>query len=227
MSDENELVSPSFVHLRDLVCPLAACRRKGKSKLHTLISKAQPLCLHSILGHVANVKLQDKVIKDVEHQIDFKLTVKNVVLKVKSNFPQSFRQLEEGTFLKESKDFVSQLYTSGAGLDERIPETCDLCKCALEVWKRKTPACYLITLGGFKKTTFPVKRCPSCRCGYYPDLYSKGLICLHNSVMMSVDFLLDMMNELRAGSSMIETIQLRQAIIIKCFITGEIITGWK
>lgn len=212
MSDENELALPSFVHLRELVCPLAACRGKGKSKLHTLVSKAQPLCLHSILGHVANVSLKDKVVKDVEHQIDYRLTVKKVIQKVKSDFPQSYRQLEEGTFLKESKDFVTKFYTSGVGLDESIPETCDVCKCNLEVWKRKTPACYLITLGGFKKTTFPVKVCPSCRCGYYPDLYSKGLICLHNSVMMSVDFLLDMMNGLRAGSSMIETIQHRQVI---------------
>ena len=215
MYDANDLTSPMFVHLRELVCTLGACKTKGRSKMHTLISKAQPLCLHSIIGHVANVKLKKKDTKEVHHQIDYKLTIKKVIQKVKSEFPPSFRLLEEGNFLKDSKAFVDDLYSSGAELESRIQEKCDECTSGLELWKRKTPQSYFITLGALKKITIPVKRCPSCHIAYYPDLYSNGLICLHNSLMISVDFLFDMINSIKTGSGMIETIQHRITLMAR------------
>ena len=215
MIDASESTSPLFLHLRNIVCPLPSCRRKGRSKVHSLITKAQPLCLHTILAYVANIKPKKEAVKQVEHQIDYKLTVKYVIKKVRSDFPPNFRELEDGNFLTESRVFVNQLYQSGDEMDKNLPNSCDLCKCDLEVWKRKPPVSYLMTLGGLKKISIPVRRCPSCHCAYYPDLYTKGVICLHNSVMVSVDYLLDMINALKSSSSMIETIQARIRLAAK------------
>ena len=92
---------------------------------------------------------------------------------------------------------------------ECVPSKCDTCSCELEVWKRKLPRSYLITLGTIKKIKIQVKLCPSCRVAFYPDLYDKGLISLHNKLMVSFDFILDLINILRTGGAMIETIQNR------------------
>ena len=213
MEDGNETNSPMFVHLRQLICPLEACKRKGRSKLHTLLTKAKPLCLHTIVGLVSNVPAESTDSKLVDHQIDFKLTVNKVIHKVKNGFPTSFRLLEEGSFLVESKTFVAGLLSSGDNLEDRIPQKCDTCHCDLEDWKRKPARSYLISLGAIKKITIPVKRCPKCSCAFYPDIYSKGVICIHNKIMLSADFLLDLINVLKAGGGMIETIQLRLKLL--------------
>ena len=41
-----------MVHVRNLICPLGHCKQK-KSKLHTLLKKETPLCLHTIICHAA------------------------------------------------------------------------------------------------------------------------------------------------------------------------------
>ena len=207
--DGDGYTSPLYVHLKDLVCPIEACKRKGRSKMHTLISKAKPLCLHTIVGLVSGVPVEKETSKQVEHEIDFKGTVKKVLQRVKHEFPPSYRLLEEGNFLMESKNFVSKLFSSEDDLEERIPKQCDSCRVGLEVWKRKMPRSYLISLGAIKKVKIPVKICPLCHCAFYPDLYKNGVIFLHNKVMLSADFLMDLLNVLKAGSGMIETIQLR------------------
>ena len=60
-----------------------------------------------------------------------------------------------------------------------------------------------------KSIQIPVKRCPSCSCAHYPNLYEHGLISLHNKLMVSIDFILDLINVLKTGGAMIETIQHR------------------
>ena len=201
--------SPLYVHLKDLVCPLEDCKKKGRSKKHALIDKAKPLCLHMIVGLVSDVTAEKEKTKQVVHEIDFKGTVKKDIQRVKEEFPKSYRLLEEGKFLMESNNFVTKLFSSELELEEKIPKICNSCKVVLEVWKRKTPRSYLISLGGIKKVSIPVKVCPLCRCAFYPDLYANGIIFLHNKDMVSVDLLMDLLNVLKAGGGMIETIQLR------------------
>ena len=61
-----------------------------------------------------------------------------------------------------------------------------------------------------KKVQIPVKWCPKCHRTFYPNLYEKGLqISLHNKLLISVDFLLDLVNVLKTGGALIETIQQR------------------
>lgn len=139
-----------FLFSRQLICPLEGCKKKGRSKMHTLLSKARPLCLHTILAITADASGDKKEIKTVEHLIDYRGTVEYVIEQIQSNFPTSFRSLEEGKFLSASKTFVDKMITSDESLIyslQCVPANCCRCCCSLEVWKRKTPRSYLITLG--------------------------------------------------------------------------------
>ena len=44
----------SYIHIRNHRCPLQVCREK-KSKLHTLMKKENPLCLHTLLSTMSNI----------------------------------------------------------------------------------------------------------------------------------------------------------------------------
>ena len=94
-------------------------------------------------------------------------------------------------------------------LDKCLPDKCETCLSKLSVWKRKTPKAYLLSLGAMKKIEIPVRLCHSCSVAYYPDLYAKGIVFLDNKVMLTVDLLFDLINVLRTGAGMIETITLR------------------
>ena len=131
-------------------CPLEACKQKGRSKMHTLISKAKPLCLHEILAIAAAVPVK-KTTKPVEHRINFKDTVKKVIKNIGTLFPSSFRSFEDGKFLAASKTYVDKMISSEEDLENSlkwsVPTMCDTCHCNLEEWKHKSPRSYLITLG--------------------------------------------------------------------------------
>ena len=96
---------------------------------------------------------------------------------------------------------------------QNIPENCEDCSCKLSIWKHKTPKSYLLSLGAMRKVDIPVQFCPSCSCAYYPELYLHGIIFLHNKLMISVGLLLDLINVLKTGSSMIETIENRVKLL--------------
>lgn len=145
----NIFVEDSFVHIRQGSCPLDECKHKSRSKVHTLLSKAKPLCLHTILALMAEKPETKEDPKPIKHQLDFKGTVEKVVMKIKTNFPPTFRSCEEGGFLSESKTFVDSLLLSDNAekLSKMVPSVCDQCCCKLEVWRRKEPRSYLLTLG--------------------------------------------------------------------------------
>ena len=138
---------------RQSSCPLEKCKHKTRSKVHTLITKAKPLCLHSILAIVAEKSEKKKEPKPTEHLINFKATIEKVVSKIQTNFPSSFRSCEEGNFLASSKTYLDSILSSDnlETLLECVPSKCDTCSSELEVWKRKLPRSYLITLGKLSK----------------------------------------------------------------------------
>ena len=121
-----------FLFSRQLICPLEGCKKKGRSKMHTLLSKARPLCLHTILAITADASGDKKEIKTVEHLIDYRGTVEYVIEQIQSNFPTSFRSLEEGKFLSASKTFVDKMITSDESLINSlqcVPANCCRCCC--------------------------------------------------------------------------------------------------
>ena len=109
---------------------------------------------------------------------------------------------------------------------QQIPENCDTCLIKLSIWKNKTPKAFLLSLGALKKVDIPVKWCPSCFCAFYPELYSQGIVFLHNKIMLTIDLLMDLINVLKTGASMIETISQRIKLLgcIAGFSTEEMET---
>ena len=138
-------------------CPLEGCKQKGRSKMHTLISKAKPLCLHEILAISADVPVK-KTTKPVEHRINFEGTVKKVIKNIRTLFPSSFRSFEDGKFLAASKSYVDKIISTKEDLENSlnlsVPTKCDTCHCHLEEWKNKSPRSYLITLGKLSKNLY-------------------------------------------------------------------------
>ena len=129
--------SEQFVHVKDFKCSLEVCSKK--SKKHTLIEKGVPLCVHSMLVHF----LPKKVVatkKSIVHQIDYRLTVKTIMSKVRDKFPPSYKCLMESDFLKNSRSFVDSLLSSPNKLEEvlkNVPHKCEFCGDLLKDWKHK------------------------------------------------------------------------------------------
>ena len=123
--------------------------------MHTLLSKANPLCLHTILVHAADTPAEKEKSKNIQHKINHKGTVEKVIRNVQSHFPGTFRSCEEGEFAAQSKSFLDKILQSDVELQKSlqcVPKKCDTCSCPLEEWKSKSPRSYLITLG--KLSTF-------------------------------------------------------------------------
>lgn len=199
------------------VCPLEECKCRMKRKVHSLVKKVKPLCIHTILAIQASeyVKPDSKV----RHNIDFEKTVKKVMIKIRSKFPVNFRMCEEGSFAIASKCYVDSLMLS-INMEETLaaaaPKFCEDCNQELKIWKFKEPNSYCVTLGKMKETHIPVLYCSKCMCAYYPELYENGLVFLHNSLMVSFDLLLDMINALRLGVGLTMFIQHRLELLANC-----------
>lgn len=204
---------------RNEVCPLDLCRSKSKRRIHTLIKKATPLCLHSILAVESSSLEGEMPVSLAGHQLDYERTVKKVVQKIKENFPSDFRQCEEGTFASDSKSYIDNLIMTSSieeAIANSVPRVCEDCGQKMILWQFKEPKSYFISLGNIKKVKIPVYTCQDCKCAYYPDLYSKGLIPIHNSLIVSFDLLLDAINSLRLGAPLTETIKYRLKLLGSC-----------
>ena len=55
-----------------------------------------------------------------------------------------------------------------------------------------------------------------CKVAYYPELYSEGLLPLHNKFILSFDLILDFYNQLVTGSSLIENVEAKFLLLGKC-----------
>lgn len=153
---------------------------------------------------------EGKTKKDKQHNIDYKLTVKTIIMKIRSNFPQTFENLQDGEFLRDSRTFVDSLLASPENLSqvlETLPSNCEFCGTVLDNWSYKEPKSYFIALGHIRKIRITVKFCPTCRRSFYPDLYEKGIIFIHNKFMLCIETLLDILNSLKNNGSLIETIK--------------------
>ena len=69
-SHENPL---EFLHIRNLQCPLRKCLDK-RAKVHTLLKKEGPICLHTLLGYTIQDKI--KTTGEGSKQISIKLHMK-------------------------------------------------------------------------------------------------------------------------------------------------------
>ena len=82
----------------------------------------------------------DVVKKDSEHYINFDLTIKDVIAKIKEDFPASFKDCQNSDFVTKSRVFVDSLVSFPGKLDQilkTIPSKCRYCDVLLHNWKHK------------------------------------------------------------------------------------------
>ena len=183
------------------------------------------LSLYKILICCFSAKYADKlgVSADVTktiplaHKIDHRRTVKLLIQNVKAKFPVTYKELREGNFVIESRKFVEQLIGSSQLLNEvltSLPERCSSCNELLESWSRDAKA-FFLTLGNLKEVNIKVKYCQKCEVAYYPDFCHKGLIFAHNKFLLSIEFILDILNCLKNSGCVIEYIKDRLLLLAK------------
>ena len=51
-------------------------------------------------------------------------------------------------------------------------------------WPFPPKSSYILGLLGIREVKITVKVCPTCKRGYYPDLYDKGLIPIHSKFLL-------------------------------------------
>ena len=171
---------------------------------------SNPIILFPVRFLTPNREDEPRPKKKPEHYIDYHLTVQTIMGKIKSKFPSSFKSLRESDFVKNSRSFVDSLLSSPEKLSqvlETLPYMCEFCDIPLENWIHKEAKSFLITLGHIREVKVNVKICKSCRRSYYPDFYENGILFVHNKFMLTIEAILDILNNLKNNGSLIETIK--------------------
>ena len=197
------------------------CKEK-KSKLHTLLKKEAPLCLHSVLGYCASKsdssapQIEKKSVPKLERD----LTVKFVLSKIKEHFPSMSDSDIIPKFLVKNRKFVTslmQVENLSEEINKHLPKVCHACPDSeLLDWPFPSRKAYLLSNGFFQEIKIGVKTCSKCRTALYPDLFNYGLLPVHNKLMLSYDFLIDMFNQLVTGSSLVENIKSKFLLLGMC-----------
>ena len=83
----------------------------------------------------------------VEHQINYSLSVKEVISEIKKGFPKSMTILNESDFVARSRVFLNDVASSPEKLENTLstlPTVCKYCNEDLNDWKHKVnPVCIL------------------------------------------------------------------------------------
>lgn len=213
-----------FIHLRNLTCPLNVCKEK-RSKLHTLMKKEGPICLHTLI--VTSITTPDGEEKQAQSasksapnpKIDRDLTTKFVVQKIKEFFP-SMTDETRTQFLAFNRKFTTSLVQSedlSSEINKHVPSTCQFCvNTDLVDWPYQPSRSFFMSMAYLSEIQIHVKTCPLCKIAYYPDLYDKGLFPIHNKFLLSYDLLMDVYNLLVTSSSLVENIAEKIILLGKC-----------
>ena len=211
-----------FIHIRNLKCPLNKCKELG-SKLHTLLKKEGPICFHTLLGHCTQAQLSTKDTSSKEKKkavpkVDRDSTVKFIVENIQKEFP-TMSQIKTAFLVKNCKyvQYLLQAEDINEEISKHIPSECPSCPgFKLIDWPYPAKKAFLVSIGAFKEIKVGMKTCPGCRTGYYPNLYSKGLLPLNNKFLLSYDLILDLYNLNATGSSLIEIIEDKFLLLGMC-----------
>ena len=148
--------------------------------------------------------------KASEHYINFNLTVKEVIDEIRTKFPPTMKDCQDGQFVRNSRTFVNSLVNNPEKLEQvlgTVLSHCKHCNQELKDWKHKTPKSYFLSMGHIKQIKICVKVCPNCRRAYYPPFYENGILFVHNKFMLSIEAILDFSQVLQTGGGFIETIK--------------------
>ena len=148
--------------------------------------------------------------REVLHQINASLTVRTIMKKIRENFPCTYSSLLEGDFIQKSRTFVDSILSDPEKLSavlENLPDKCENCGKPLKIWKHRETKSFLLTLGHIKEVKIKVKVCEDCKLAVYPDFFKNGLIFAHNKFLLTIEFILDTLDTLKNGGSLIQTLE--------------------
>ena len=130
-------------------------------------------------------------------------TVDILLEQIEKHFPV-FNEEALKDFLPNNKTFVDSL-CSDDDVNSRIfgylPESCVGCHMTdtLELWPHLAANPILISVGHLRKIKIPVLCCTNCNIANYPDMISFGVFPIHNKVLISIDYILDVKDNLVSG----------------------------
>ena len=119
---------------RNLECPLQGCREKNRSKVHTLIKKDKPLCLHTLLGY--SIPQQDDASQSSSvkpkqvPKIDREATVKHILEKITEHVPSMTNQAQSD-FLARNHQYTNNLVLNeniSEIINNTVPTKCSYCE---------------------------------------------------------------------------------------------------
>ena len=172
----------------------------------------------TFLGHLLDDDEIEETKRESKHYIDFDLTVKDVISKIESGFPKTYKDCEESNFVPKSRAFVNSLVHNAGKLEavlNTVPIQCSYCSHPLDDWNHKSPKSYFISMGHLRQITIKVKVCSKCRRAFYPDFYQQGIIFLHNKLMVSIEAILDQNQVMQTGGGFIEAIKKKICLLGK------------
>ena len=136
----------------------------------------------------------------------------NLVINIKNEFP-SLTSTNKQTFMVNSKNFIDSMIKSpniGEFLSNfKKNDKCEKCSQVLENWPHKTKHALFIDVAELKVINIPVKICPTCKYLDYPDVIKYGLLCIHNKVLISYRMLMELLDPLVIGGSLIDFIMAK------------------
>ena len=225
----NNHVVPSFsppsyesplqlIHIRNYKCPLGSCQEK-RTKLHTLVAKKQPLCLHTLLCH--SVKDSDSPNlpkrKDFVPRINRDLSINFVIEQIQCNFP-SMVSLQSNELIRRSRKYVEKLTCNTSRneiIHQHTPKVCKFCKETLLLdWPFKSKKSFLLSMGHIAQIEIPLKVCPTCKRVFYPGKYFFFFIklILYKSVVSQVSQV-----SLKLNYSLIQCPQVGPVFVLTIF----------
>ena len=151
-------------------------------------------------------------------KLDRDSTIKHMVTSILNNFPTMSEN--KTSFLVNNRKYIQFLMgvddISGE-LNRHVLTQCPSCPDSnLLEWPYPAKKSSLLSMGAFNEIKIHLKTCPTCHTGYYPDLYSKGLVPLHNKFLLSYDLLLDLYNLTLTGSSLVDNIEEKYLLLGMC-----------
>ena len=224
-----------FLHIRNLQCPLQACKDKKKTKVRTLIKKDKPLCLHTLLADCTKLLEAETIAEETNPgeatsakastrpkpgpKIDRDSTAKYIHDKIKEHLPTMSSQ-GASDFLVNNYNFTRGLLLNqniSEVINQTIPSECKFCEDSeLIPWPFKAKNAFFLSMGHFREISIEVKTCEKCKVAYYPELYQEGLLPIHNKYILSFDLIMDFHNLQVTGSSLVENIEEKFLLLGKC-----------
>ena len=191
-------------------CDNGSCAKSRGGPLHAYSqTKTTSVCLHTLIAEHINPEVTKTARGDP--LFDHCKTVEKVVSKISQNFPTFSDQSDINGFLVKNANFVQSFVNKSdeeqAQMISNKQTTCDVCDFPLKKWRGSTKNSYFISMGHIKLIKMDVLHCENCQVLLYPDLYTYGIIPIHNKFLVSYDYLHSMLIPLSTGAPLVETIE--------------------